>query len=353
VRVPFSDVSYDLTTRLAVDDVLKSGWASKGRYCDEFQAELEKYLGSHVALVNNGSSALMVALLANGVKAGDTVLVPDLTYVATASVPAILGCKIVPVDADLETFNMIPCELNGGIVIGTDVAGLPERGGAGLATYIEDGAEALGAERVTPTLGDTRETHKVGADRWLTTFSFQATKVLNTVEGGAIASKDEELIEKCRRIADYGRTKERYVHDLLGMNFRMNDIQAAIGLVGLEDLEDNLKRRQEIADRYRKEIPSLTFQKVPSYVTRHAYWAVIGVAQNQSEWARMSQAFNEGGIDARGVWTPIHLQPCFPELNKNPMFDNAVRIWKRGFLLPIYNSMPEEYVDEVIRVANS
>ncbi len=192
MKVPFSDTSYDLTTQLAVQDVLRSGWASKGRYCDEFQSALEEYLGNgtHVALVNNGSSALMVSLLANGVKAGDTVLVSDFTFVATATVPAILGAKIVPVDADAETFNMA------NLIVGfkeqilfTDVAGLPASKYIGImetpdyaSHHIEDAAEALGAEV---------NGHKVGSSTHLTTFSFQATKQLSTVEGGAIASRNE------------------------------------------------------------------------------------------------------------------------------------------------------------------
>jgi len=352
MRVPFSDLTVSEEEKQAVRAVLDSGWPSKGKVSQRFEDALADYLHSNIALVNSGSAALMVALLANGVKAGDTVLVPDFTFVATASVPAILGCKIVPVDADPETFNVgddfakaydrtkptVPWS------IVTDVAGLPVPQDDYAVWIIEDAAEALGAE------ADGR---KVGSTKNLTIFSFQATKQLSTVEGGAIASKDAELIEKCRRISDYGRTKERYVHSEIGMNFRTTDIASAIGLVQLSRLEESLKRRNEIAARYRKEIAGLTFQRVPDYVTRHAYWTMIGLTKDLTEWVALVKKFEAAGVDARQAWRPIHLQDPFDQdypLNFNL---NAVNIFSRAVMLPIFNSMSDAQVDEVIRVANS
>ncbi len=342
VKVPFSDISFDQEEIDAVSEVLKSGWPSRGKVSEEFEAALEKYLGSNVALVNSGSSALLCALLAYGVKAGDTVLVPDFTFVATASIPAILGARIVPIDCNPQTFNMQVVDPayteKYSCAIGTDIAGLP----LGIEdvhpppAYIEDAAEALGSEIYN---------HKVGAETHLVCFSFNVTKSLSTVEGGAVSSKNEELIEKVRSIANYGRTREQYVHDRLGLNCRITDVNSALGLIQLRKLDKNLARRKQIAEKYRKELPQFQFQKVPSYVTKSANYMMICLCDSPMKWIKKFQA---EGIDARHVFLPIHAQPCFLQLPECP---NSRMLWEKGICLPIYNNMQNEQVDRVIEIA--
>lgn len=346
MRVPFSDISFDKDEIEAVSSTLRVGWPSRGKVSELFEAELGKYLNSHVALVNSGSSALLCALLAYGVKAGDTVLVPDFTFIATASIPALLGARIVPVDCKLDTFNIDdeakelyePHQL----LTFTDVAGLPN--GANFpepVRAIEDAAEALGSEE---------NNRKIGSGEHLTCFSFNATKSLSTVEGGAVASKNEELIEKVRSVSNYGRTSEQYVHDRLGLNCRITDMQSALGLISLKKLDKNLARRKEIADRYRRELPQFQFQKVPSYVTRSSnYWA-IALVDNRNE---VLEKFQHADIDARPPFKPISRQPCFRELWRTEGYNNADMVSINGLCLPIFNTMTNEQVDRVIEVGNN
>lgn len=343
MRVPFCDVTFDQEQIDAVTAVLKSGWPSRGRVTADFEEALGRYLNSNVLVVNSGSSALMCSLLANGVKAGDTVLVPDFTFVATASVPAMLGCKIVPVDADLETFNVSTKKgiLKGKGLISTDVAGLPNNtwfpGNGGF--YIEDAAESLGAEVRGWKVGRN-------SDVSMAVFSFQATKQLSTVEGGAIASNNEELIAKCRKIANYGRSGlGEYVHEEVGANMRTTDVASALGLIALKRLDKALDRRKHIADRYAKEIPCIP-QKVPSYVTRHAYWTFMCSGLRHRE-----RAFEEAGIGVKRAFVPMHMQPCFAGMDRGRL-PNSTWLYNNLLMLPCYQEMTEPQIDEVVRVAN-
>lgn len=340
MKIPFSDISFDKEEIDAVREVMESGWPSRGEVSAEFESALAKYLNSNVALVNSGSSALLCSLLAYGIKAGDTVLVSDFTFIATASIPAILGSEIRTIDCDDETFNLSAGEMMlrvpGQAIIVTDVAGLPTEITEMSYPYIEDAAEALGAEH---------QGIKVGARNHLTCFSFNITKSLTTIEGGAIASKNEERIEKCRSASNYGRTDEQYVHDRLGLNCRITDVASALGLIQLRKLDKNLARRKEIADRYRKELPMFQFQKIPSYVTKSTNFMMIGLCDFPMIWINW---FRQNEIDARRVFLPIHAQPCFPGLPKCP---NSQMIWEKGICLPIFNGMSDAQVEYVIEVA--
>ncbi len=159
------------------------------------------------------------------------------------------------------------------------------------------------------------------------------------------------MIEKCRRIADYGRTETRYLHSELGMNFRLTDLQAAIGLVQLDSLDSVLSRREQIAQRYSKELGWLLRpQSRPAYVSRHANWSYLGLTSDFQRRESLLKQLNEAGIDAREPWRPIHLQPCFDLKGDYP---NATEIWERGLMLPLYNDISDDQVDWVIKTANS
>lgn len=337
----------------AVLSTLNSGWLSQGKITQEFDASLSEYLSSNVATVNNGSSALMCALIAHGIKPGDKIVVPAFTFIATSSVPKILGAEIILADIDPHTLNVNPetveeivKRINVKMVILVDVAGLPTDIDAFIELskrynfiLLEDAAEALGSEYKNKKLGSFEHT---------TIFSFHIAKLITTVEGGCISTGDDNIFKRIMQIKDYGRSiNERYVHDIIGSNFRITDLQSAIGLQQLKKIEDHISRRIEIATQYRKQIKNLEFQRIPNYATKHSYMLFFAFAENMDIRDRYLRKLNERGIDARKSWMPINMQPCNPEL-QNTGFINAENVFNKALTLPIYNSMTSDEVKTVI-----
>jgi perosamine synthetase len=352
--VPMSKPDITEVEIKTVVDVLRSGWPTQGRVTEQFESLLADYFSSNAVAVNSGSSALLCALIAHGIKPGDKVVVPDFTFVAAASIPKILGAELIVADVDRKTFNIDPETVKRLVnkrtdvraVIVVDVAGLPVNIDAFTELskrfgfiLIEDAAEALGAEYKHRKLGSFDHT---------TIFSFQIAKQLTTIEGGCISTTDEAIAKRCRLIRNYGRDENaRYVHQFLGLNLRITDLQSAIGVVQFKKLESSIRRRNEVAMEYRKKIEGLRYQTIPSYVSRHSYMLFFAIAKDKAERDMCIDQINDKGVDVRGPWTPIHMQPCFPEFNKVEC-PNAEYLFDRAFTLPIYNKMTSSDVAIVL-----
>lgn len=355
--IPMSSPDFGIEEKEAILKVFDSNWPSQGKVTEEFEQLLSEYLNSECVVVNNGSSALMAILLAYGIKPGDKVVVPDFTFVATSSIPKILGAKILVADVDPFTLN-ISMESIESLVKNNDVRFVFVVDIGGLANdieslrdlakkynfiLIEDAAQSFGAEY---------KNKKLGSFEHLTAFSFQIAKQISTIEGGCIASIDTSLIKKIRQIKDYGRSKtEQYIHDIIGTNFRTTDLQSAIGIQQLKKIEDHIEHREKIAQQYKKKIRGFNFQKIPNYATRHSFMLFFGLSSNQNERDKIISHLNQHKIDARKTWTPIHSQPCNDEL-KNLKFINSKKIFETAFTLPIYNNMKLEDANTVIDLVN-
>jgi len=352
-HIPMSKPNFGEKEKENVLQVMDTNWLSQGKITEEFESKLSDYLSSNATVVNNGSSALMSALLAHGIKPEDKVLIPDFTFVATSSIPKLLGAKVVLVDIDKETLN-INTEMVEEIVknddikfvIVVDVAGLPvdietlselsKRHGFVL---IEDAAQAFGSEYKNKKLGSFNHT---------TIFSFQIAKQLTTIEGGCIATTNKNIIDKIRKIKDYGRSgSELYVHDIVGTNFRTTDLQSAIGIEQLKKIDNHIETRNKIANLYKKNIKNVKFQKIPNYVSKHSFWTFFVVVENQKIRDGYVSKLNKNGIDARKSWVPMHMQPCNIEL-RNSNCKNSDEIYNSAFMLPLFNSMTEEEAKEIV-----
>ena len=352
-EIPMSNIDFSIEEKNAVIKVLDSNWPSEGKVTEEFEQLLSEYLDSECIVVNNGSSALMVILLAHGIKSGDKVVVPDFTFVATSSIPKILGAKILVADVDPLTLNVsvesiekLVKENEVKFVFTVDIGGLPndidtlrELSKRYNFILIEDAAQSFGAEY---------KNKKLGSFQHLTAFSFQIAKQISTIEGDCIAFTDSSLLKKIKQIKDYGRSKtEQYVHNVVGTNFRTTDLQSAIGIQQLKKIEKHIEQRNKIASEYKKNIKKFQFQKIPDYVTRHSYMLFFGLTRNHNEKEIIINHLNKHGVDARKTWTPIHMQPCNPELNKIQC-KNTQQIFERVFTLPIYNDMKIEDANTII-----
>jgi perosamine synthetase len=240
----------------AVTKVMESGNIASGKKVLDFEHDFSDYINVNNSIaVNNGTTALHASLLALGIKKGDEVIVPDLTFVATASAIMMCGAKPVFCDVDKKTYNISFNDLNEKIslktraVIGVHLFGQPfdvqqlmEICEDEYIYLIEDACQAHGA---------TYDYFKVGGFGTIGCFSFYATKNMTTGEGGMITTNDNKLSDKIRRIINHGQS-QKYMHDELGYNYRMTDMQAAMGITQLRSLEDFNMIRMRNAAYYNK-----------------------------------------------------------------------------------------------------
>jgi len=343
-KISFSRPNFSQEETDAVLKVMESDWPSQGQITEEFEALLSKYLSSNAIVVNNGSSGLMAALIAHGIKPGDKVVVPAFTFIATASIPKLLGAEILVADIDPHTFNITPEAVEEIVkrnkikaVIVVDIAGLPVDIDAFVELskkynfiLIEDAAQSFGAEY---------KNKKVGSFNHTAIFSFQITKHIATIEGGCIATLDDDIIKKISQIKDYGRNKiDRYVSDVVAANFRTTDLQSAIGIAQFRKVESHILQRNRIANEYKNKIDGFDFQNIPKYVTRHAYMFFLLSTKNKETRDKYINKMSELGVETRKLWTPVHMQPCNPEL-KGQKCINTEQVFNRTFSIPIYNSL--------------
>ncbi len=240
-----------------VMDCLKSGWiSSQGKYIAEFEKAFSGFCGTRFGVAtSNGTTALHLALLTLGIGPGDEVIVPALSFIATANVVVYTGARPVFADVDEKTWTINPSLLRSLItdrtkaIIPVHLYGHPADMGPIMKLaeeyhlwVIEDAAEAHGAEY---------KGKKVGSLGHMGCFSFYGNKIISTGEGGMIVTDNPEWVEKARILRDHGMSKERkYWHPVVGYNFRMTNIQAAIGLGQMTKLERLIEIKREIADRY-------------------------------------------------------------------------------------------------------
>ena len=353
-----SKPSIDRDTENSMFEVIKSGWLSQGKKTEEFENNLSEYFSSKVVVVNNGTSALIAALLAHGIKPGDKVIVPDFTFIATSSAAKILGAQILVADVDPNTLNvkhdsvekLLKENNNVKAVIVVDMAGLPvdldpiiELSKRYKFILIEDAAQAIGSKY---------KNKKIGSYEHTTCFSFTVAKIITTIEGGCITTKDEKIFKKLIQIRNVGRSKPgQYIHDVTSVNFRFTDIQAMLGIKQLEKIDSFISQRIRIAHEYESNINKLSFQQTPSYATTHTHMLFFAFAKNREMRDQCLDFLQANGIDARMPYFPVHRQPCNTEL-ANSICPNANKVYDTAFTLPIFNNMTLDECNSVIDVCN-
>ena len=339
-------------------DCLESTWiSSSGKYIERFEAAFAEFCGvKHALSCCNGTMALHLALLALGVGPGDEVIVPTLTYVASANAVAYCGARPVLVDSEPETWNMNP-ELilsrvtprTKGIMV-VHLYGHPtdmdpvmalarERG----LFVLEDAAEAHGAEykgRRAGSIGD------------IATFSFYGNKIVTTGEGGMVVTDDDELARKVRQLKGQGQDPERrYWFPVTGYNYRMTNIEAAIGLAQMEKIDWHMGRRRQTAACYRKHLGGdACFTPSPAAPwARNAYWINCVVLGRDFPLGRddVMERLARAGIETRPFFYPMHSLPMYREAGSG--FPVAERLAARGINLPSSAALTEEDVAYVCR----
>ncbi len=337
----------------SVWSALESGALAQGSRVRELEERFAAFVGvPHAVATSSGTTALHLALLAAGVEPGDEVISVPFTFIASAASILYTGARPAFVDVREEDFCIDPAQVEGAITPRTRaimpvslygqpadmpaLAAIAERHGLAL---VEDAAQAHGA-----AIGDERS-GSWGAG----CFSFYPTKNMTTGEGGMITTSDGELADRARLLREHGM-KVRYHHDVLGYNFRMTDIHAAIGLAQLGKLPAYNERRREIAARYDAELQGVITPGVRPGVTHVYHQYTIRVAERDA----FSEALKERGVGS-GIYYPIpvHRQKPFLALGYGDQrFPVTDRLTGEVLSIPVHPSLSDAEVSSVIAAVN-
>ena len=345
--IPVNEPVLDGNERAYLAECIDTGWiSSEGPFIERFERDMAARTGRRFAIaVCNGSAALEVAVTALGLGPGDEVIMPTFTIISCAASLVRAGCTPVVVDSDPITWNMDVERISAaigprtraimvvhtyGLPVDMDpVLGLTRQHGL---TVIEDAAEML---------GQTYGGRPCGGFGDISTFSFYPNKLATTGEGGMLLTDDERLAERCRSLRNLCFGKRRFVHEELGWNFRMSNLQAALGVAQLERLDEFVRRKRAIGAQYSELLAHLDGLQLPLAVTPYAdniYW-VYGVVLSDDvpfDAEEAMRRLSQSRVGTRPFFWPIHEQPVFRRMG---MFSDvkcptAERLARRGFYVP-------------------
>ncbi len=327
-----------------VTEAVKSGWvSSRGKFISEFEEQFARFCGTEYAIAtSNGTTALHLALVSLGIGKNHEVIVPTLTFAATANAVIYTGAKPAFVDSEWETWNIDPKKIRPKItkdtkaIIPVHLLGHPAEMKQILEIaeehdllILEDAAEAHGA---------TYNGHTVGSLGDAAIFSFYGNKIITTGEGGMIVTNDEKIAKEARILRDHGMSLERrYWHSVIGYNYRMTNVQAALGLAQMEKIDYFIERKRENARIYNsllKEIPNLVLPPKRSG-TKNVYWMYSILLKNKNVRDKLMEHLKTKGIDSRPFFFPVHSMPPYRRfVQKNECFSVAKNLSNRGVMLP-------------------
>jgi perosamine synthetase len=351
----FFPISKPSISQLEIDyvtDAISSTWVSSlGPYIDRFESEFAAFCGTkHAIAVSNGTVAIHLAAHALGLGYGDEVIMPNLSFIATSNAVMLTGAK--PVFADIDPFNLCldPSKIESLITPRTkaimpvhlyghpaDMVSINSIAKTHNLLVIEDAAEAHGASvngKFVGSLGNCA------------TFSFYGNKNLTTGEGGMITTDDDDLAYKCRYLRDHAMSKEkRYWHTEMGFNYRMTNIQAALGCAQIERYEDMMAHRKRVFEIYYRElsgVDNLILNRTSSWAT-NSYWLICLEIDNYIESQRdeLMIKLKENMIDSRPYFYPMSMMPY---INQYPDTPVALDIYRKGINLPSYISLSEKEI---------
>jgi len=358
VRIPVSEPSLGDKELEYVTDCILSNWVSSaGKYVEKFELDFAEFCGSqHAIAVSNGTAGLHLALLALGIGPGDEVIVPALTFIATANVVRYAGATPVFVDSTIDTWTMdyeqleskisprtraiIPVHLYGHPANMEPILDIASQHGLFV---VEDAAEAHGAEyqgKPVGTFGD------VGC------FSFYGNKIITTGEGGMVTTNDSSIASTLKRLRDHGMDPgRRYWHTVLGYNYRLTNLQAALGVAQLERVEGILQWKNEVDRIYRDSLSELsnklTFQREAPWA-KSAHWLftiLLKPEANSLSRDELIAALESQGIETRPVFVPLHQQPIYSTGERLPI---AEFVSENGLSLPSSASLNHDEISRVV-----
>ncbi len=357
----------------AVAEAIRSGWIAQGPRVADFEAAFAAATGTgHAVAVSSCTAALHLAMIVAGVCPGDEVIAPSMSFIATANAARYVGARVVFADVDPETLNITPATVaplltsRTRAVVLVDQAGVPSDLDAmrelcdprGIAV-VEDAACAAGS---------TYRGRPAGAGAELATFSFHPRKLLTTGEGGMITTPDPDIAARLRRLREHGmtvsaaarHTESRVVierYDEVGYNYRMTDIQAAIGLVQLRRLGEIIEHRRELAQRYQRLLDQTSGLRTisdPDYGTTNfqSFWVALPadfpVARND-----VLQLLADAGISARRGIMAAHLEPAYADMARGVQLPVTEHLSASTLILPLFHELTADEQDRVVDVISA
>jgi perosamine synthetase len=361
MRIPLSAPDITEADIAAVTSVLRTPWLSQGPKLEEFERAVAEYAGaSHAVAVNSGTSGLHLCVRALGIREGDEVIAPSFAFIAVANVIRYEKATPVFVDIDPETLNLDPGKIEAAITPRTrailvvhtfgcpaELAEIIEIARHHRLFVIEDACEAMGAEY---------QGEKVGPLGDVGVFAFYPNKQITTGEGGIMVTHSATMAALARALRNQGRgdSTDWFQHRELGYNYRISDINCALGIEQLKRIESILRRREAIARSYHRRLGITSDLKLPalSVPRRRISWFVYVVrlsarfTRYQRDWIRNEMASR--GIECGRYFAPIHLQPIYRSASHRRN-DLSVTEWSaaRSLALPFFNSITEEQIGEV------
>jgi len=344
-----------------VSQAVKSGWiSSQGKYVAQFEKKFQRFVSSNYSLaVSSGTTALQLALASIGIKKDDEVIVPNLTFASPVNTIVHSGAKPILCDVDLETYCLneelirkkitsktkaiIIVHLYGYPVFMKNIMKLCKRKNIFI---IEDCAEALGSyskNKHVGTFGD------------IGTFSFFSNKTVTTGEGGMIIFKNKKFYKEAKILRDHGMSKvKKYWHEKIGYNYRMTNLQAAIGVAQMEKVNILIKKKCKMGNIYKKYLKNLNLIKLPPERknSKNSYWLysirLAGKLINKKEI--LMKRLEKKGIETRNCFYPINIMPAYKDLKTKDSFKNSKLLSKMTICLPSSCDLNDSQIKNVAKI---
>lgn len=363
-NVPVNSLSFNGNEKKYLAECIDSGWiSSEGPFIERFETQFAQYIGrKHGVAVSSGSAALDIAVIAAGITKEDEVIMPTFTIISPALSVIKAGAVPVLVDSDPDTFNMNVDEIEAKItsktkaIIVVHIYGLPVKIDQVLALakkynlkVIEDAAEMH---------GQTHNGKKCGSFGDISIFSFYANKIISTGEGGMILCDNADIAQHCMKLRNlaFETTGPRFIHNEPGFNYRMTNLQAAVGVAQLEQIDTFIEKKHAIGKYYNEH---LAFVKnygysLPVPTTNYAdniYWVYTLVAPDEDSQKLCLKHLNENKIGTRPFFICMHQQPVFNKINlfTKDVHVNAEQFSVNGFYIPSGLGLTEEELETVVK----
>ncbi len=361
-KIPVNEPAISKNALKYVTDCIKTGWiSSSGQYLKDFEEKFAEYLGvKHAITTTNGTTAIHLAILALGIKKGDEVILPSHTMMSSAAAIVYTGATPVLVDVERDSWNMnvsqiekkitkrtkaiMPVHIYGHSVDMDPIIALAKK----YHLYIiEDAAESTGAEykgRLTGTIGN------IGC------FSFYANKIITTGEGGMIVTNNDKVAAHARLLKDMAHSpQKRFLHKEIGFNFRMTNLQAALGVAQLEEVKKYIQKKRWMAALYNKELSKIKGLTLPIERSwaKSVYWMYGVLVEKDFGLSRdeFMKKLSEKGVDTRTFFIPMHRQPILRKMGlfKGEKYPVSDEIGRRGLYLPSGLAITKKQIEIVCR----
>lgn len=340
-------------------ECIDSNWiSSQGKYIIKFENALSDYHNiNHAIATSNCTTALHLSLKSLGIGPGDEVICPDLTFIAPANMISLSGARLVLVDVHPDTLTIDPLLIEKNITKNTKAIIVVHQFGHAAhmdeimriaskknIKIIEDNAESIGAKynnRMLGTFGD------------ISTFSFFGNKIITTGEGGAVLTNNSEIATRSRVLRDHGMSqKKKYYHVDIGYNYRMTNMQAAIGLAQVENLDNILTKRKKQMDKYYNELSNVSGITLRKYADwcKPVHWLMTITFDDNIDRDNFITYMKKQSIDCRQAINPVHRAKHFIKEYNEADFPVANKFSKQSVHLPSYTSLSDTQIKHICKV---